>query len=175
MICMSGTPTIMPNVTRSRESWRTSLVATALSRRNAIVNLLAATLFAPRRHDEHVFEAGIGELDPRVDGVLLQQGAQLDLGILHVAVREHAQPYTELGYAVHPRKLAYQARRLAAVRTLDFVDIGLDPRHEVARCAFGDYATLGDDRETVAALGLVHVVSRHEDGGAGLGELEQPL
>src|SRR5436189_5732775 len=123
MICMSGTPTIMPNVTRSRESWRTSLVATALSRRNAIVNLLAATLFAPRCHDEHIFEAGIGEFDPRVDGVLLQQRAQLDLGILHVAIRENAQTYTELCYPVHPRKFAYQARPLAAGRPLDFVDV----------------------------------------------------
>src|SRR5678816_2611332 len=98
MICMSGTPTIMPNVTRSRESWRTSLMATARRRRIAPVNLLAATFFSPCRHDEHIFEAGVRELDPRIDGVLLQQRAQLDLGILHVAVREHAQPYTELGY-----------------------------------------------------------------------------
>src|SRR6187549_181877 len=175
MICMSGTPTIMPNVTRSRESWRTSLMATARRRRIAPVNLLAATLFSPRRHDEHVFEAGIRELDLRVDGVLLQQCAQLDLGILHIAIREHAQPNAELCYSVHPWKFAYEAGRLAPVRTFDFVDVGLDPRHQVARCAFGHHATLGDDRQTVAALGLVHVVSRHEDGGAGLGELEQPL
>src|SRR6187402_998464 len=168
MICMSGTPTIMPNVTRSRESWRTSLMATARRRRIAPVNLLAATLFSPRRHDEHVFEAGIGELDLRVDGVLLQQCAQLDFGILHVAISEHAQPYTELGYPVHPRKFAYQARRLAAVRAFDLVDVGFDTRHQFARRAFGHHSPLGNDRKAVAAFGLVHVVRRHEDGGAGL-------
>src|SRR4051812_19828128 len=103
MICMSGTPTIMPKVTRSRESWRTSLVATAFSRRSAPRNLLAATFFAPRRHDEYVLEAGIREFDPARDAVLLQQRAQLRRGILHVAIREHAQPYAKLGDAVYPR------------------------------------------------------------------------
>src|SRR6188768_376027 len=113
MICMSGTPTIMPKVTRSRESWRTSLVATALRRRSAAVSLLVATLFAPGRHDEHVLEAGIRVFDFRVDAMLLQQRSQLGLGVFHAAVREHAQPYSELSYSVDPRKLANQPRRLA--------------------------------------------------------------
>ena len=36
-------------------------------------------------------------------------------------------------------------------------------------------APLGEDGEAVAALGFVHVVSRHQDGRAGVGELEQAL
>src|SRR5688500_11913907 len=109
MICISGTPTIMPKVTRSRDSWRTSLVATALSRHTAALNLLAAKLFGPRRHDEHVFQAGVGELDARVDPMLLQQRAQLGLGVFYLAIGEHAQPDAELRHAMHPRKLADEA------------------------------------------------------------------
>src|SRR5687767_10364672 len=154
MICISGTPTIMPKVTRSRESWRTSLVATALSRRTAALILSAAKFFGPRRDDEHVFQAGVGELDARVDPMLLQQRAQLRLGVFHVSIGEHAQPDTELGHAMHPRKLADEARRFAAIRAFDFEDVGLDSRHQCARRAFGDHAAFGDDREAVAALGL---------------------
>src|SRR5882672_3568330 len=113
MICMSGTPTIMPKVTRSRESWRTSLVATAFSRRIAPLNLLAAKFFRPRRHHEYVFEAGVGQFNLGVDRVSFQERAQLVFGVLHVAVREHAQPDAELGDAVHPRKLANEAWRFA--------------------------------------------------------------
>src|SRR6187549_3999821 len=154
MICMSGTPTIMPKVTRSRESWRTSLVATAFSRRNAPVNLLAAKFFGPRRDDEHVFQAGVYELDARVDPMLLQQRAQLGLGVCHAAIGEHAQPDAELGHAMHPRKLADEARRFAAIRAFDFEDVRLDALHQGARRAFGDHLAFGDDREAVATLGF---------------------
>src|SRR6187455_1617241 len=126
MICMRGTPTIMPNVTRSRESWRTSLVATALSRRIADANLpfgSAAKFFRPRRHDEHVFEAGGGMRDLRIDVVLLQQRAQLNFCVLHVAIREHAQPDPELRHAVNPGQFPDEARRFAAIRTFDLVDV----------------------------------------------------
>src|SRR5262245_52033705 len=104
MICMSGTPTIIPKVTRSRESWRTSLVATALTRRNAPVNLLARKVLAPRRHDEDVLETGMGEFDFGVDRMLFQERAQLRVRVLHVPVRENPQPDTKLGDAVHPRQ-----------------------------------------------------------------------
>src|SRR6187402_2220604 len=113
MICMSGTPTIMPKVTRSRESWRTSFSATALRRRIAEANLpglLAAKFFRPRRDNEHVFEARAGMRDLRVDVVLLQQRAQLGFGILHVAIRQHAQSDTELRDAVDPGQFADEAR-----------------------------------------------------------------
>src|SRR5689334_18171990 len=98
MICMSGTPTIMPNVTRSRESWRTSFVATALRRRTAAWNLsaLAPKFFGPRCHDEYVFETRVRVRNLRIDVVLLQQRAQLHFGILHIAIREHTQPDAEL-------------------------------------------------------------------------------
>src|SRR4051812_10058901 len=125
MICMSGTPTIMPKVTRSRESWRTSLVATAFTRRIAALNLLAAKFFGPRGNHEHVFEAGVGELDPGVDGVLLQQRAQLGFGILHAAIGEHAQADTELRDTVHPGQLADEARRFTAIGPFYFEDVGL--------------------------------------------------
>ena len=36
-------------------------------------------------------------------------------------------------------------------------------------------APFGEDGEAMAAFGLVHVVSRHQDGGAVVGELEQAL
>src|SRR5262245_37818022 len=114
MICMSGTPTIMPKVTRSRESWRTSLVATALSRRTAELSLLAGKVFAPRRDHEHVLEAGARELDLCLDRMLLQERTQLRVRVFHVAVRENAQPDAELGDAVDPGKLADESRRLAA-------------------------------------------------------------
>src|SRR6187399_728045 len=116
MICMSGTPTIIPNVTRSRESWRTSLKATARRRRSAEENLpgfSAAKFFGPRRHHEHVFEARVGVRYLRIDAVLFQQCAQLDLGVLHLAVGEHAQPDAELRHAVHPRQLANESRCFA--------------------------------------------------------------
>src|SRR5690349_17734272 len=175
MICMRGTPTIMPKVTRSRESWRTSLVATARSRRIAEVNLPAAKFFGPRRDDEHVFETRVGVSHLRVDVVLLEQRAQLDFGVFHIAAGEHAQPDAELRHAMDPGQLANESRRFAAIRAFDLEDVGFDAGHERARRALGHHAPLGDDREAVAALGFIHVVGRNENRGAGIRELEQPF
>src|SRR5881394_1016992 len=123
---MSGTSTIMPNVTRSRESCRTSLVATANNRRNEARSLLVAMLLRLRGDDEYVFETRVGALGACVDAALLEQCAQLRIGIRDVAVGEHAQPGAELRHAMHPGQGADQARRLAAVGAFDFKDIGLD-------------------------------------------------
>src|SRR5690349_19132416 len=71
-ICMSGTPTIMPKVTRSRDSCRISLRATARRRRNEARKELVATGFRPCGHHEHVLEAGVRALDGRCDARLRQ-------------------------------------------------------------------------------------------------------
>ena len=129
---------------------------------HAASNLVSGQVFRPRRHHEHVFEAGIGEFDLRLDAVLFQQRAQLGLGVLHAAVGEHAQPDAELSDAVHPGKLADESRRFAAIRAFDFEDVGIDAGHQRARRAFGHHAAFGDDGEAVATLGFVHVVRGHE-------------
>src|SRR5689334_17581627 len=108
----------MPNVTRSRDSWRTSFIATARRRRNEAASLTLAMLVLARGHDEHVFEARMRALDARVDAMLAQLGAELLRGFAFAAIGQHAQPHAELRHAVHPRKLAQQARRGAAVGAL---------------------------------------------------------
>src|SRR5688572_1475477 len=102
MICMSGTPTIMPKVTRSRPSWRTSLTATARRRRNEVVNLSVATLQSLRRDHEYVLEAGLRARDGRLDAMLVQQGTQLCFGVALAAFGEHAQSQPELRDAAYP-------------------------------------------------------------------------
>src|SRR5690242_3829315 len=113
---MSGTPTIIPNVTRSRASWRTSFIATARRRRSEAASLLTAIPVHPCGDDEHVFEAGVGRLDLRADTVLFEHAAQLIAGVRRAAIGEHAQAHAELRDAVHPGQGAQQLRRLAAVR-----------------------------------------------------------
>src|SRR5690348_11841816 len=104
MICISGTPTIMPKVTRSRDSCRTSLSATARMRRSAAVKRSGA-MVAPRGHDEHVLEAGMRAGELRVDAVLLQQCAQALLRLRIAARHQHAEPQAELRGALHPGQL----------------------------------------------------------------------
>ena len=66
---MTGMPTIMPNVSRSRFSWMNSLPTMPSQRENEKNPLMAAALAAPaassapslHQVDEHVLEAG---LDP---------------------------------------------------------------------------------------------------------------
>src|SRR5688572_21314633 len=125
---MSGTPTIIPKVTRSRDSWRTSLTATARRRRSAAVNrrgrsgilsgtgiaILARELVFSGRHDEHVFQAGLRVRKGGRDAVLPEQRAQRATGIGLAAVREHAQAHAELRHAVHPGQFANEPRCLAA-------------------------------------------------------------
>src|ERR1700704_3638210 len=137
-------------------------------RRSAAVNLLVAIPVLPCGDDEDVLEAGVRALDLRVNPFLVEYLAQLAARIVRAAIDEHAQPYAELRHAVDPGNLAQDPRRLAAVRAFDFEHIRLDAVHEVARRALGDDATLGQDGEAVTALGLIHVMSGHEDSGAGL-------
>ncbi len=91
------------------------------------------------------------------------------------AVRQHAQPDAELRDAVYPGQFAQQSRRFDAVGAFDFVDVGVHGVHEIARRPFGHQPPLGEDGEAVAALGFIHVVRGHENGGALLGELEQAI
>src|SRR6188474_1613642 len=61
---MIGTPNIMANVSRSRPSWRTSLVMMAPSRRRKPVGSSIERIVACLSHemDEDVFERGLGLL-----------------------------------------------------------------------------------------------------------------
>src|SRR5688572_1017266 len=118
-ICMSGTPTIIPKVTRSRDNWRISLTATARRRRNDARSLATIALLAARGHDEHVFEAGMRGFDARTDAVIRQQCTQRVAGSALATIREYAQADAELRDAVNPRQFADQARSLAAVGAFD--------------------------------------------------------
>src|SRR5262245_52930114 len=100
----------MPNVTRSRESCRTSFCETARSRRSAAAarrgqgwaGASVATSFPARRDDEHVFQARVRALDGGLDAMPAEQRAQLVAGLAHAAIGEHPQPDAELRDAVDP-------------------------------------------------------------------------
>ena len=91
------------------------------------------------------------------------------------AIGEHAQAQAELRDAMYPRQFAQQPWRIAAIGAFDLEDVGVDARHELARRALGHQPAFGQDGQAMAALGLVHVVRRDQDGGALIGELEQAL
>src|SRR6478735_5495869 len=134
MICISGTPTIMPKVTRSRDSCRTSLSATARMRRRAAVNFSAA-MIVPGRNYEHILEAGMRARELPLDSLLLQQRAQSLLGLRIAARHQHSQAQAELRDTLHPGQFADQARRIRAVGAFDLVHVGVDTGHEIARRA----------------------------------------
>src|SRR6185295_5151538 len=115
MICISGTPTIMPKVTRSRDSWRTSFSATARRRRSELERFSSAMILAPRRDDEHVLETAMAAGDGGVNAMGFEQPAQLRLRVAGAAIHQHAQSQAELGDAMHPGQLTEQPRRIAAV------------------------------------------------------------
>ena len=61
------------------------------------------------------------------------------------------------------------------VRRLDLDHVRRDLRHQLLRRALRDDAAAREDRQFVAALGLVHVVRRHQDRHAARHQREQAL
>jgi hypothetical protein len=100
-------------------------------------------------------------------------GSQFALGIDGIAVHQYVQPVAELRDAPDRRHAGEHAAYRGEVRTFDLDDGCVDVARELLRFAFGRNAAAIEDRQPVAALGLVHVVRGHQDRGASADQREQ--
>ena len=153
---------------RSRESWRTSLPATASRRAepfHAARSRLRRSPRSLRRRDEHVLERGADLLDagaadcrPRAPRASSASGSRVPRR------HQHAQAVAELRDAAHRRRRprARAAPRRNRRRRSRCTAASMS-RASSLRLAFRRNAAAVEDREPVAALGLVHVVRGHED------------
>ena len=164
---------------RSRESWRTSLPATA-SRRvepfHAARSGCAASPRSLRRGDEHVLERGADLLDarhpgcrPRAPRAAALPGRGVPRGS---STRRRLPSWAMLRTSATPAS----ARRAAAKSTSPIsMTTASMSRASIFGLAFGGDAAAVEDREPVTALGLVHVVGGHQDRRAARDQREQAL
>ena len=79
----------------------------------------------------------------------------------------------DLRHAEHARHRQQRLLRASRLRRLHDERAPGERAGEFVRRAVGDQRAAVEDREAMAALGLVHVVGGDQDRGAGVGELEQ--
>ena len=92
---MSGMPTIIPKLSRSRESCRSSLSVTARIRPNIASRLRRRRpRIAPetRRGDEHVLEARVHDRDLRIDAGRFEAPTHARRRIRRLWIEQRVQP-----------------------------------------------------------------------------------
>ena len=163
--CISGTPSIMAKVMRSRRIWMNSLISSAPSRakensRRRVHAMLS--LRAGHELDEHVLEAGLAGLDRDAGPICGCRQAPLPArpgrSRRHAASRRTARP---------GRRRACRASASATSSSrAPCDDEGGEPgiAHHLLDRAGGEHLAIGDVADAVAALGLVHVVGRDQHG-----------
>ena len=122
------------------------------------------------RH-EYVFQAGFG--DGITQCTVAQLRAQPGYRVLRGSAQQNSQLQSLLGGGLHLRQLQGPLLDLAQVGAADFDHAPVEFRHQgPGRPVFPEMASF-EDGQLVAALGLVHIVSGHQDGGARVTEVEQ--
>ena len=173
-------PTIMPNVRRSRCSWRNSLRTMPHQRENENSALIALArvpkLSAARLHqvDEHVFEPGLDRAATRAAcrSVARRSVASSARGVAAGDVQRRAEGGRSARRPAAPqlRRRARPGRRRSPPRSQApgsaMTSLGRALRQQPA---------VRDVGELVAALGLVHVVRADEHRDAARGERVQLL
>ena len=93
---MSGMPTIIPKLSRSRESCRSSLSVTARIRPNIASRLHSRRRLRiapePRRGDEHVLEARVHDRDLRIDAGRFETPTHARRSIRRLWIEQRVQP-----------------------------------------------------------------------------------
>ena len=168
----------MPNVSRSRRSWRTSLVAMAKMRdmrcqlkpdppEGSVVG------FEARGGDEHVLETRSHALDLALYPMLIEQRPDAAFRVRTLRIEQRVQTIAELRDALHVVLAVERVARSAHIVGFDLDDRCVDRIHELARRALRHEAAAIEDGEAVTALRFVHVVRRHQDRRAAVDQLEQ--
>ena len=165
---MSGTPTIMPKVTRSRAELAHFLGghrAQAAQRGGDLVSCHGCRACVATTNTSSRLAAVCAMR--RLDALFAQQRTQLSVGVALAAIREHAQPQCRAASRRAPRAVR-ATRRGASLPSAPSISktSASTPAMRSRGVPSATSASFGEDREAVAAFGLVHVVRRHEDGGA---------
>ena len=182
-------PTIMPSVSRSRASWRSSLRATAVTRRSEPTRRAPALMRRLRRRSRAARRGAGRRTRPRVSPTPAPPSRRpgprsarswTSAGAAALAARsvrreEHVDRVAELGRARHQR--ARVQRRDGGVGGID-VELHRpagERARQSGRLADGDPPAVAQHAEAVTAHGLVHVVRRDEDRRAAAREAEELL
>ena len=169
----------MPPVRRSRRSWQQLLARDRGDARERGAHPVHAALARrvarrwPRRTRPRGSARASSTLRRRRPPRAAPRASAL-AGLRLRAVDQRVQPRAELRDAQHLGRAA-RARARAARSSPPSISttVGVDPAHQLARRALRDDPPAVEDREPVAALGLVHVVRRDEDRGAAVDQPEQ--
>ncbi len=169
-------PTIIANVRRSRRSWRSSLSTIGEAGDAGSCGLLCRR-FAPC--------ASLRRTRPR-DSARPVRCCAFDRLACHALAKPVARVVATIGQHAQVAPIcamrddmrllpasACCARRGSSQSTTQ--RRAGQVLHEFVRPAVGDEPAVIEDREAMAALGLVHVMRRHEDRRAGVDEIEQRI
>ena len=161
----------MPNVSRSRPSWSTSLRTTARMRPSERITARLSGVAATNTSSRLA----------RVTSTRASTWARASAsrtcpaGSVVRAIDQRVQARSELRDAQHRGQIGEHVARGAQGLGLDLDHVGVDVLHQLARRALGHQPPPVEDGQRVAALRLVHVVGRDEDRGAPLDQREERL
>jgi len=94
-------------------------------------------------------------------------------GLTDPIIYQYAQADALLGSGNDFGQLNQVLFELPESTAADLHDIGTHLVHQLLGAAISALLAIGQDGQAVAALGFVHVVGGHQDGGAGIAQVEE--